>query len=80
MLYVKPFVLTTDRDRRLRALHYIGREKIDEVTTYVFSVRPKPKKMEKGKRYFEGEIWVDDRDLQIVKTYGKGVGTRGKRG
>jgi len=30
--------------------------------------------MEKGKRYFEGEIWVDDRDLQIVKTYGKGVG------
>jgi hypothetical protein len=30
--------------------------------------------MEKGKRYFEGEIWVDDRDMQIVKTYGKGVG------
>jgi len=30
--------------------------------------------MEKGKRYFEGQIWVDDRDLQIVKTYGKGVG------
>ena len=30
--------------------------------------------MERGKRYFEGEIWVDDRDLQIVKTYGKGVG------
>ena len=34
----------------------------------------KPKKLEQGKRYFEGEIWVDDRDLQIVKTYGKGVG------
>ena len=29
-----------------------------------------------GKRYFEGQIWVDDRDLQIVKTYGKGVGRR----
>ena len=27
-----------------------------------------------GKRYFDGEIWVDDQDLQIVKTYGKGVG------
>jgi hypothetical protein len=27
-----------------------------------------------GKRYFEGQAWVDDRDLQIVKTYGKGVG------
>jgi hypothetical protein len=30
--------------------------------------------MERGKRYFEGEIWVDDKDMQIVKTYGKGVG------
>jgi len=34
----------------------------------------KPKKMVKGKRYFEGQIWVDDRDLQIVKTYGKATG------
>ena len=68
---VQPFVLTTpeipDYD-----IHYLGREKIDEVGCYTFSV--KPKKMVKGKRYFEGEIWVDDRDLQIVKTYGKGVG------
>ena len=22
----------------------------------------------------EGDVWVDDRDFQIVKTYGKGVG------
>ena len=44
----------------------------DEIPCYVFSV--KPKKMEKGQRYFEGQIWVDDRDFQIVKTYGKGVG------
>jgi hypothetical protein len=29
-----------------------------------------------GKRYFEGEIWVDDRDLQIVKTYGKATGLK----
>jgi hypothetical protein len=34
----------------------------------------KPKKLLKDKRYFEGDIWVDDQDLQIVKTYGKGVG------
>ena len=45
---------------------------MDEIPCYQFAV--KPKKMEKGKRYFEGEIWVDDRDLQIVKTFGKGVG------
>jgi hypothetical protein len=55
-------------------VNYIGREKVDEIGTYVFSV--KPKKLVSGKRYFEGQIWVDDRDLQIVKTYGKGVGVK----
>jgi hypothetical protein len=30
--------------------------------------------MEKGERYFQGTVWVDDRDLQIVKSYGRGVG------
>jgi hypothetical protein len=74
LVHVQPFVLTTDQVPDYD-LTYIGREKIDEVSTYVFSVRPKPKKMVKGKRYFEGQAWVDDRDLQIVKTYGKGVGT-----
>ena len=39
---------------------------------YVFAV--KPKKLESGQRYFEGQVWVDDRDLQIVKSYGRGVG------
>jgi hypothetical protein len=53
-------------------VHYLGREKVDEIGCYVFSV--KPKKPVTGKRYFEGQAWVDDRDLQIVKTYGKGVG------
>lgn len=68
---VQPFVLTT-AEIGLYNVDYLGREKLDEIGCYTFSV--KPKKMEKGKRYFEGEIWVDDRDLQIVKTYGKGVG------
>jgi len=70
---VQPFVLTTteipDYD-----ISYLGREKIDEIGTYAFAV--KPKKLITGKRYFEGQIWVDDRDLQIVKTYGKGVGVK----
>jgi hypothetical protein len=68
---VQPFVLTT-ADIGLYNISYLGREKVDEIGCYTFSV--KPKKMEKGKRYFEGEIWVDDRDYQIVKSYGKGVG------
>ncbi len=68
---VQPFVLTTDEIPDYQ-IDYLGREKIDEIGCYTFSV--KPKKMVTGKRYFEGQIWVDDRDLQIVKTYGKGVG------
>ena len=68
---VQPFVLTTSQIPEYD-IRYLGRQKVDEVPCYQFAV--KPKKMEKGKRYFEGEIWVDDRDYQIVKTYGKGVG------
>jgi hypothetical protein len=68
---VQPFVMTSDEVPEYE-INYLGREKVDEIGTYVFSV--KPKKQVQGKRYFEGQIWVDDRDLQIVKTYGKGVG------
>jgi hypothetical protein len=68
---VQPFVLTTPEIPEYN-ISYLGKEKIDEIGCYTFSV--KPKKLTPGKRYFEGQIWVDDRDLQIVKTYGKGVG------
>jgi hypothetical protein len=68
---VQPFVLTSD-DIGKYDVNYIGKEKLDEIDCYKFSV--KPKTMLKGERYFQGDIWVDDRDLQIVKTYGKGVG------
>jgi len=68
---VQPFVLTTSEIPSYD-IHYLGPQKADEIPCYVFAV--KPKKMEKGHRYFEGQIWVDDRDFQIVKTYGKAVG------
>jgi hypothetical protein len=68
---VQPFVLTTPEIPEYD-IKYLGKEKVDEIGCYAFSV--KPKKLVQGKRYFEGQIWVDDRDLQIVKTYGKGVG------
>ncbi len=68
---VQPFVLTTSELPNYN-IQYLGREKLDEVSCYSFSV--KPKKLVKGKRYFEGEVWVDDQDLQIVKSYGRGVG------
>lgn len=68
---VQPFVMTT-AERPDYTVRYLGTEKLDEIECYSFAV--KPKQLEKGKRYFEGQIWVDQRDLQIVKTYGKGVG------
>lgn len=72
---VQPFVLTTD-DLPKYDVQYVGREKVDEIGCYKFTV--KPKTLVKGERYFQGDIWVDDRDLQIVKTYGKGVGYQKK--
>jgi len=68
---VQPFVLTSsDIDKYW--VRYLGRETLDEIPCYAFAV--KPKKMEQGQRYFQGIVWVDDRDLQIVKSYGRGAG------
>jgi len=74
-----PFVLTTDEIPEYQIL-YVGKQRIDEIGTYVFDVAPK--QIEKNKRYFQGRIWVDDTDFQIVKTYGKNVPDLGvkKRG
>ncbi len=68
--HVQPFVLTSDELPKYDVT-YVGREPLDELGTYVFDV--KPKKIEKNQRYFQGRIWVDDRDLNIVKTDGKAV-------
>jgi hypothetical protein len=68
---IQPFVLTSNELPKYN-IRYLGKQNADEIPCYVFAV--KPKKMESGQRYFMGEIWVDDRDLQIVKTYGRGVG------
>jgi hypothetical protein len=69
--HTQPFVLTTNELPNYW-VRYLGRQKVDEITCFVFAV--KPKKIEPGKRYFSGEVWVDDQDLQIVKSYGRGVG------
>lgn len=65
-----PFVLTTE-DAEQYNITYVGKQKIDQVETYVFDVSPKV--IEKRHRYFEGRIWVDQRDHQIVVTDGKNV-------
>jgi hypothetical protein len=72
---VQPFVMTSE-ERQFYDVDYLGEETIDEIDCHVFSV--KPKELEKGKRYFQGQVWVDKVDVQIVKTYGKGVGFQKK--
>ncbi len=67
---LQPFALT-DKELPLYDLSYVGKDRVDELTCYVFSV--KPKSIKGGRMYFEGKIWVDDRDLQIVRTIGKPV-------
>lgn len=71
---INPFALEPSKIDRYN-FKYSGKEKIDELDLYVFDITPKvipdPKKTKE--RLFVGRIWVDDRELQIVKTRGKGV-------
>jgi hypothetical protein len=65
-----PFVLTSDEVNEYNIL-YVGQQQEDELHCYVFDIAPK--EIVGKKRYFQGRIWVDDHDFQIVKTYGKTV-------
>jgi hypothetical protein len=72
-----PMVLTSDEIAQYNIL-YAGQQQEDELHCYVFDVAPK--QIEKNKRYFQGRIWVDDHDFQIVKTYGQMVPETRKKG
>jgi hypothetical protein len=65
-----PLVLTSDDIAQYNVI-YIGQQQEDELHCYVFDIAPKS--IEKKRRYFQGRIWVDDKDLQIVKSYGRMV-------
>jgi hypothetical protein len=65
-----PLILTTE-DVPQYKLTYAGQQHVDDLDTFVFHVEPK--KAEKGKRYFQGRIWVDNQDFEIVKVCGKSV-------
>ncbi len=71
---IQPFALEPSKIPQYD-FKYVGKDKIDELSLYVFDVSPKvipdPKKTKE--RFFSGRIWVDDQDLQIVKTKGKGL-------
>jgi len=54
-------------------LNYVGRERIDELDTLVFDVKPKIKLPDPDKsddRYLNGRVWIDEQDLCVVKVSG----------
>jgi hypothetical protein len=71
---IQPFALEPSKLSKYD-IKYVGKEKIDELSLYVFDVTPKviPDPKKSKERLFVGRVWVDDQDLQIVKTKGKGV-------
>ncbi len=68
--HLMPFVLTTSEIPEYQ-INYVGQQQEDELHTYVFDVAPK--QIAKDHRYFQGRLWVDDHDFQIVKTSGQTV-------
>ena len=71
---VNPFALEAAKLNQYN-FKYVGKDKIDELDLYVFDVAPKvmPDAKKTKERFFIGRIWVDDQDLQIVKSKGKAI-------
>jgi TonB family protein len=71
---INPFALEAAKIN-LYNFKYVGKERIDELDLYVFDVAPKiaPDAKKTKERFFVGRIWIDDKDLQLVKSKGKGV-------
>lgn len=82
LVNLQPFALAAEELPNY-FVSYVGKEKVDDLNTYVFDVIPKvmsnKKELERLRKqkiegkFFQGKIWVDDEDLQIVKTAGKTV-------
>jgi hypothetical protein len=65
-----PFILTTDEIPEYN-IKYRGQQDTNSTHCYVFDISPKA--MAEDKRYFEGRIWVDAKQYQIVKSSGKAI-------
>lgn len=88
LINLQPFALAAEELPNY-FVSYVGKEKVDELNTYVFDVIPKVmsnkkeldrlKKQKIEGKFFQGKIWVDDEDLMIVKTAGKTVPEFGQR-
>lgn len=62
------FALTTDQLPKY-TLTYEGTEKLDQLDTFIFRV--KPKQLLRNQPLFDGVVWVDQQEFAIVKSSGK---------
>jgi hypothetical protein len=72
---VYQFVITPETLSQYE-LNYVGRERIDELDTLVFDVKPKIKMPDPDKsddRYLKGRVWIDEQDLCVVKVAGQAL-------
>ena len=65
-----PFVLTAPELPKYN-LTYLGRQHVDDLDTFVFDCAPKT--LVKSQRYFQGKVWVDQQDDEIVLINGLSV-------
>src|SRR5262249_44615655 len=75
ILSIYQFIITPEIAKQYD-FNYVGRERIDELNTYVFDVSPVIKIPDPRKntgRYLKGRVWIDDRDLQVVKVSGQAL-------
>jgi hypothetical protein len=52
-------------------VRYLNTDKIDEIDCYIFQVSPRT--LDRQHPLFDGVIWVDQKYLEVVKTYGKWI-------
>src|SRR5260221_2401515 len=67
---VPAFPLTTDQLAKYN-VKFLSSEKVDEIDCYIFEVHPKT--LDRKHPLFDGSLWVDQKYLEVVKTYGKWV-------
>jgi len=67
---VPAFPLTTDQLAKYN-VKFLNSEKVDEIDCYIFEIHPKT--LDRKHPLFDGIIWVDQKYLEVVKTYGKWI-------
>jgi hypothetical protein len=66
-----PMYAVTARELPKYNLQFLSSEKVDEIDCYIFQVSPKT--LDRQHALFDGIVWVDQKYLEVVKTYGQWI-------